>query len=170
MYYYYLYRKKRRGAVRVLVYALSNSKKKKKKTANNTQVVLWRRHTGGVESRKTFQWSIHLLLFLFFYFIYLGLPSQLSQQRICPQCRRPGFDSWVWKIPWRRKWQLIPVFLPGKSHGQRSLASYCPRGRKSQTWQRLNRHHSFIYFFETWAMWMHNLIPRKKRSVTFFKK
>ena len=33
------------------------------------------------------------------------------------QCKRPGFDSWVGKIPWRRKWQLTPVFLPGESHG-----------------------------------------------------
>ena len=38
----------------------------------------------------------------------------------------PGFDSWVGKIPWRRKWQPITVFLPGKSHGQRSLAGYSP--------------------------------------------
>ena len=35
-----------------------------------------------------------------------------------------------WKIPWRRKWLPTPVFLPGKSHGQRSLAGYNPRGRK----------------------------------------
>ena len=41
--------------------------------------------------------------------------------RIHLQCRRPGFDLWVGKMPWRRKWQLTPVFLPGKSHGQRSL-------------------------------------------------
>ena len=34
------------------------------------------------------------------------------------------------KIPWRRTWQPIPVFLPGKSHGQRSLAGYSPWGRK----------------------------------------
>ena len=34
------------------------------------------------------------------------------------QCRRPGFDTWVRKIPWRRKWQPTPVFLPGESHGQ----------------------------------------------------
>jgi len=33
---------------------------------------------------------------------------------------RPGFDPWVGKIPWRRKWQPTPVLLPGKSHGQRS--------------------------------------------------
>ena len=35
------------------------------------------------------------------------------------QCRRCGFDPWVGKIPWRRKWQPTPVSLPGKSHGQR---------------------------------------------------
>jgi len=33
------------------------------------------------------------------------------------QCRRPGFDPWVGKIPWRRKSQSTPVFLPGESHG-----------------------------------------------------
>ena len=40
--------------------------------------------------------------------------------------RRLGFNSWVRKIPWRRKWQPTPVFLPGESHGQRSLEGYCP--------------------------------------------
>ena len=35
-----------------------------------------------------------------------------------------------WKIPWRRKWQPIPVFLPGKSHGWRSLEGYSPWGRR----------------------------------------
>jgi len=40
-----------------------------------------------------------------------------------PEIRRPGFDPWVGKIPWRR-WLPTPVFLPGESHGQRSLASY----------------------------------------------
>ena len=36
------------------------------------------------------------------------------------------FDSWVGKIPWRRAWQPTPVFLPGESHGQRSLVGYSP--------------------------------------------
>ena len=45
---------------------------------------------------------------------------------------RHEFDSWVGKIPWRRKWQATPVFLPGKSHGQRSLVGYSPWGCKSQ--------------------------------------
>ena len=40
----------------------------------------------------------------------------LRQSRVCLQCRRPGFDPWDRKIPWRRIWQPTPVFLPGKSH------------------------------------------------------
>ena len=47
------------------------------------------------------------------------------------QCRRWGkFYHWVRKIPWRRKWQFTPVFLPRKSHGQRSLVGYSPWGLK----------------------------------------
>ena len=44
--------------------------------------------------------------------------------------RRGGFDPWVRKIPWRRTWQPTPVFLPGESHGQRTLVGYSPRGLK----------------------------------------
>ena len=40
---------------------------------------------------------------------------QYRRHRTC------GFDPWIWKIPWRRKWQLTPVSFPGESHGQRSL-------------------------------------------------
>ena len=46
------------------------------------------------------------------------------------QCRSLRFDSWVGKMPWRRAWQPTPVFLPGESHGQRSLVGYSPRGHK----------------------------------------
>ena len=49
---------------------------------------------------------------------------------MCLQCRRPGFDPWLGKIPWRREWQPIPVFLPGMFHGQKSLAGYSPWGCK----------------------------------------
>jgi len=41
-----------------------------------------------------------------------------------------GLISGVGKIPWSRKWQPTPVVWPGKSHGQRSLAGYSPRGTK----------------------------------------
>ena len=58
-------------------------------------------------------------------------------------CKRCGFSPWVVKIPWRRKWQLTPIFLPGKSHGQRSLVGYSPRGRKeSGTTEWFNFHFS----------------------------
>ena len=54
----------------------------------------------------------------------------LRRYRVYLQCRRPRFDPWVGKIPWRRKWQSTPVFVPGESHGQRSLAGCSPWGRK----------------------------------------
>ena len=41
----------------------------------------------------------------------------------CRRRKRNGFDPWIGKMPWKRKWQHTPVFLPEKSHGQRSLAS-----------------------------------------------
>ena len=53
-----------------------------------------------------------------------------KKKKICLQCRRPGFNPWVGKVPWRRKWQPTLVFLHGKSQGQRSLAGYSPWGHK----------------------------------------
>jgi len=50
--------------------------------------------------------------------------------RIFLQCKRHGLDPWVMKSPWRRKWQPTPIFLPGKSHGQRNLAGCSPWGFK----------------------------------------
>ena len=50
--------------------------------------------------------------------------------RIYLQCKRPGFDSWFRKIPWRRSWLPTPVFLLEESHGQRSLVGYSPWGCK----------------------------------------
>ena len=49
--------------------------------------------------------------------------------------------SLVGKIPWRRAWQPTPVFLPGESHGQRSLAGYSPRGpRESDRTEHARTH------------------------------
>ena len=64
---------------------------------------------------KLFLSPDHSCLFLhsFFFFFFL--------QKI-------WFDLWVRKIPWRRKWQRTPMFLLGKSHGQRSLVGYSPWG------------------------------------------
>ena len=60
----------------------------------------------------------------------MSLACWLSGKESTWQCRRPGIDPWVGKIPWSKKWQPTPVFLPVKSHGQRSLAGYSPWGRK----------------------------------------
>ena len=60
-----------------------------------------------------------------------GLPWWFRWQRICLQCRKSGFHSWVRKIPWRREWLPTPIFLPWKFHGQRSLAGYSPWGHKN---------------------------------------
>ena len=51
------------------------------------------------------------------------------------------------KIPWRRKWHLTPVFLQGKSHGQRSLAGYSPRGCKELDTTCLCTQNNFIKYF-----------------------
>jgi len=56
----------------------------------------------------------------------VGFPGGASGKEPACQCRRckkHGFDPWVGKIPWRA-WQPTPIFLPGESHGQRSLAGY----------------------------------------------
>ena len=59
-----------------------------------------------------------------------GLPLWLSGTRICLQMQETQ-EMQVWKIPWKRKWQPTPVFLPGESHRQRSPVGCSPRGRKS---------------------------------------
>ena len=75
------------------------------------------------------------------YQVILGLPWWLRGYSVCLECGRPGFDPWVGKIPWRRKWHPTPVFLPGESHGGRSLVGYSPWGHKeSDTIERLHFH------------------------------
>ena len=62
-----------------------------------------------------------------------SFPGGASGRESACQCRRHkgwGYNPWVRKIPWRRVWQPSPVFLPGESHGQRSLAGYSPQCRK----------------------------------------
>ena len=60
--------------------------------------------------------------------------------------RRPRFSCWVRKIPWNRKWQPAPVFLPGKFHGQRSLAGYSLGGHKeSDMTKQRGMHTHWLY-------------------------
>ena len=59
---------------------------------------------------------------------FAGFPWWLSSKELTCQCKRHRFYPWVRKMPWRRKWQHTPVFLPGEFHGQRRLVGYSPRG------------------------------------------
>ena len=58
--------------------------------------------------------------------------AQWVKQPVCNEgdAGRCKFNPQVRKFPWRREWQLIPVFLPGESYGQRSLVAYNPWGRE----------------------------------------
>ena len=72
----------------------------------------------------------------------MGFPVGASGKEPTCQCRRYkrlNFEPWLRKIPWRRAWQPTPVFLPGKSHGQRSLTGYSSWGCKElDTTERLH--------------------------------
>ena len=61
------------------------------------------------------------------------------------RCRRHRFHPWVGRIPWRKKWHLTPVFLPGKSRGQRSLVGYSPWGHKVLDELNTHRPHIVLY-------------------------
>ena len=63
----------------------------------------------------------------------VGLSRRLGGKESTCQCsrhKRCRFNPWVGKIPWRRKWQPTPVFLPGEFHGQRNLVGYSAWGRQ----------------------------------------
>ena len=60
---------------------------------------------------------------VFFFFFFKLSRWDLGKEFSC-QSRRCRFDTWVRKIPWWKKWKPTPIFLPGKSHQQRSLLGY----------------------------------------------
>ena len=63
----------------------------------------------------------------------MGFPGSTSGKEPTSQCRRhkrQGFNPWVGKIPWKTAWQSTPVFLPGVSYEQRSMAGYSPYRHK----------------------------------------
>ena len=79
-----------------------------------------------------------------------GFPHGASGREPACQCRshkRHGFDPQVGKIPWRRPWKLISVFLLRETHGQRSLEGYRPQNGKElnmteETYHGLGRTHA----------------------------
>ena len=65
---------------------------------------------------------------------FLRNATNLRQERICLQCRRPRFDPLVRKLPWRRAWPSTAVLLPGEFHRQRSLVGCSPWVSQSGAW------------------------------------
>ena len=83
-----------------------------------------------------------------------GFPGGVSSKEPTRQCRRHNrreFDPWVGNIPRRRAWQPTPVFLPGESHGERSLEVYSPWVAKN--WTQLKRLSTHVFC----------VIPRKQK-------
>ena len=79
-----------------------------------------------------------------------------SQPDNTEDIKRHRFDPWVGETSWRRAWQPTPVFLPGKSHGQWSLAGYSPWGHKRVIYDWVTKQQSLIkvnakFFNETLA-------------------
>ena len=91
---------------------------------------------------------------------WLGkLPRWLSCKECACQCKRlkrHRFNPWVRRILWKRAWHPIPVFLPGESHGQRSLVGLHSMGLQSRTqlkWLSTYKEHEgkdHFYFVHCW--------------------
>ena len=109
----------------------------------------WRAAIHGVAKSRTrlSEWTELILT-------EMGLPLWLRWLRICLQCRRPCFDPWVRKIPWRRHWKSTLILLPREFHMQRSLAGYSPWGWKEldpTEWLHLH------FYFLTKIQWKKQL-------------
>ena len=78
----------------------------------------------------------------------MGFPGSSHSKRIHLQCGRPGFDSWVGKIPWRRAWQPTPVFLPRESPWKEETC-----GLQSMGSQRVGHDWATKYTQMIWLEW-----------------
>ena len=87
---------------------------------------------------------------LYYYFIFPGGTGGKEPACQCRRCKRCRFDPWVGKIPWSRKWQPTPAFLPKESHGQSSLEGYSPQGHKGWDMTEVTWHtaHNNIPLYE----------------------
>ena len=101
--------------------------------ATHSTILAWRTpgmgEPGGLLSMGSHSFVLSFLHTFFDHSLIkfsIGLPWWLSGEEPACQYRRRRFDPWVGQIPWRRKWQPTPLFLPGESQGQRGLVGYSP--------------------------------------------
>ena len=102
---------------------LASYKKKKK------LYLEWWWRASDLPNERLCKYSVYCLYFSTF-LIILHTPWLPWRSESSCQWRKHKFHPWVGKIPWRRKWQPTPVFFPGKSERQRSMAGYSPWGHK----------------------------------------
>ena len=106
----------------------------------------WTEEPGGLQSMGS-QSRTGLSDFTSLTICRSSLIAQMVKIRL--QHKRSRFNLWVRKSPWRKKWQPIPVLLPGKSHGQRSLVGCSPRGREESDTTSLSLF-TFMYWRRKW--------------------
>ena len=116
-------------------------------------------------SSSTNTWQLSHTIFIIRYvsLFLLGFPGGDTGKEPTCQCRRHkrlGFDPWVGKSPWRRAWQLTPVFLSGGSQGQRSLAGTVHRVTQSQIQLKKS---------SAWACSSFCLTPEFRGIFTYYK-
>ena len=103
----------------------------------------WAAVCGFAQSRTRLKW--------------LTSSSSSGKESSCQhrRCRILGFNPWVGKTPWSRKWKPVPVFLPVKSHGQRSLVGYSPWGPTeldmTEHTHTSDSPHKLLFFIFTWS-------------------
>ena len=95
-----------------------------------------------------FNSSFYFILWAHLIFYLLGFPGRSMVEESACHCRRHQFIVCIiGKTPWRRKWQLTPLFLPGESHGLRKLVGYHPWGSKeSDDWATEHIYMLLMYF------------------------
>ena len=108
--------------------------------------------------RNTLKYIFHIIYSMYYVYLYnmyifiynyiynMGFQADASGKESSCQykrCKRHRFDPWVGKITWRREWQPTPVFLPGKSHAQRSLVGGSPGSEESDTTGQLSTEHIY---------------------------
>ena len=97
-----------------------------------------------IRKKKTNKWERGRFVLWIFCSFYLGLPGDSVIKNLPANAGgRCGFNLWARKIPWRRKWQPTPVFLPGGSHGQRNLGALVNGVPKSWTQLSIHTHVHF---------------------------
>ena len=127
------------------------------------------------------RWYLRVCFFILFYWSIVAFPVVKKKKNKkktachCKRAKRRGFDPWVGKILWSRKWQSTPVLLPGKFHGQRSLVGYSPWGcKESGMTEQLSTHiialQCCVRFYRTekWVSDMYTYIPSSLDSLPVF--